>query len=117
MITCYLRYVIDPAKIEEFEHYAHLWTALIEKFGGTHLGYFLPEKTPDSAAFSFPGFGKEGPDNVAIALFSFPDQAAYDAYRQKAATDPECQAATEYFRETNCFLRYERSFMRQLSRD
>ncbi len=96
MVTCYLRYVIDPFKVKEFEHYAKLWIPLVEKFGGKHHGYFLPH---------------EGPNNIALALFSFPSLAEYEIYRGKAATDPECQAAMEYYNETKCFLSYERSFM------
>ena len=81
MITCFLRYVIDPDKLADFEQYARTWMNLIERFGGTHHGYFVPEETPASAAFSFPGIGEEGPKNVAIALFTFPTIEAYDAYR------------------------------------
>ena len=44
VVTCYLRYVIEPSKIEEFEHYARLWIPLVERFGGTHHGYFLPSE-------------------------------------------------------------------------
>ncbi|MBE5173942.1 NIPSNAP family protein, partial [Vibrio parahaemolyticus] len=25
MITCYVRYVIDPKKVKEFEEYARMW--------------------------------------------------------------------------------------------
>ncbi len=97
MITCYLRYVIDPLKLKEFEHYGKLWIPLVEKFGGTHHGYFLPH---------------EGPNNIAFALFSFPSLATYEEYRIKAAQDPECKAAMKYYEETQCFLSYERFFMR-----
>ena len=55
MVTCFLRYVIEPSKVEEFEHYAKLWIPLVERFGGQHHGYFLPS---------------EGASNVALALFS-----------------------------------------------
>ncbi len=96
MITCYLRYVIDPFKRKEFEHYAKLWIPLVEKFGGKHHGYFLPH---------------EGPNNIAIALFTFPSLAEYEIYREKAAEDSECQSAMEYYRKTKCFLSFERSFM------
>jgi len=44
MITCYLRYVIDPSKVDEFEHYAKLWIPLVNQFGGQHHGYFLPSE-------------------------------------------------------------------------
>ena len=97
MITCYLRYIIDPFKLKEFEHYGKLWIPLVEKFGGIHHGYFMPH---------------ESANNIALALFSFPSLATYEKYRLEAAQDPECQAAMEYYRETRCFLSYERSFMR-----
>lgn len=97
MVTCYLRYVIDPLKTKEFEHYAKLWIPLVEKFGGQHHGYFLPH---------------EGTNNIAVALFSFPSLAEYEAYRTKAADDPECQAAMEHYRDTQCYISHERSFMR-----
>ena len=115
MITCYLRYVIDPDKLEEFENYGRMWMPLIEKFGGTHHGYFLPGEGPKdaaSASFSFPGLATAGPGDVAVALFSFPSLEAYEAYRRKAAEDEECQAAMAYYQETKCFLSYERSFMK-----
>jgi hypothetical protein len=34
MITCYLRYIIDPFKAKEFEHYGKTWIPLVVKFGG-----------------------------------------------------------------------------------
>lgn len=97
MITCYLRYVIDPNKAAEFEHYGKLWLPLVAKFGGTHHGYFMPS---------------EGANNIALALFSFPSLAAYEDYRQRSLQHAECQAAFAYAKETQCFLSYERSFFR-----
>ncbi|MDH4440331.1 MAG: NIPSNAP family protein [Rhizobium sp.] len=99
MITCSLRYVIDPYKLKEFEHYAELWIPLVNRLGGTHHGYFLPH---------------EGANDIALALFSFPSLAAYEVYREAMAGDPECQAAFAYAEETRCILRYERSFMRPI---
>ena len=97
MITCYLRYVIDPYKVVEFENYAKMWIPLVNRLGGTHHGYFLPH---------------EGPNNIALALFSFPNLAAYEEYRARIGNDPECQAAFKYAEETRCIISYERSFMR-----
>jgi hypothetical protein len=99
MITCSLRYVIDPYKLREFEHYAKLWIPLVNRLGGTHHGYFLPH---------------EGANDIALALFSFPSLAAYEAYREAMAADAECQVAFAYAEETRCILRYERSFMRPI---
>jgi hypothetical protein len=45
-------------------------------------------------------------------MFSFPSLAAYEIYRTAAANDPECQKAVAYYRDTRCFLKFERSFMR-----
>ena len=91
MVTCYLRYIVDPFKLKEFEHYAKLWIPLVEKFGGKHHGYFLPH---------------EGPNNIALALFTFPSLGEYEAYRLKAVEDPECQAAMKYYAETKCFISF-----------
>ena len=112
MITCFLRYVIDPDKLADFEHYARVWMRLIEKYGGTHHGYFVPGDAPPSAAFSFPGIGEEGPGNVAVALFSFPTVDAYESYRREVKQDPECAAITHHYEQTRCFTKYERTFMR-----
>jgi uncharacterized protein (DUF1330 family) len=68
MITCFLRYEVDADKLEEFETYARMWIPLIEKFGGTHHGYFLPH---------------EGASDAAYALFSFPSLGEYEHTGQK----------------------------------
>src|SRR5580700_1228736 len=94
MITCYLRYIIDPYKLKEFEHYGKLWIPLVEKFGGRHHGYFLPS---------------EGANNVALAMFSFESLAAYEGYRIKSMDDSDCQAAFAYAEQTRCIVSYERS--------
>lgn len=50
MITCHVRYVIDPYQLTEFEAYAKAWLGIVERLGGTHHGYFLP--TPRARATS-----------------------------------------------------------------
>lgn len=115
MFTCFIRYVVDPNKIEEFREYAHAWIALIEKYGGIHHGYFLPRNKSDelpNPTFSFPELGKPGPDNIAVALFSFPDLKTYESYKKAVAKDEQCKTITERFKETKCFLSYERNFLK-----
>ncbi|VWB06159.1 NIPSNAP family protein [Burkholderia lata] len=97
MVTCFLRYVIDPYKLDQFETYGKMWIPLVEKFGGTHHGYFLPS---------------EGANNIALAMFSFPNLAEYERYRERSMDDPACQAAFRYAEETRCIVSYERSFFR-----
>lgn len=99
MITCHVRYVIDPKKIVEFERYARMWIPLVEQFGGQHHGYFLPS---------------EGANNIALALFSFPSLADYEKYRLESVNDEACQAAFKYAGQTDCVLSYERSFFRPI---
>jgi hypothetical protein len=54
----------------------------------------------------------EGNNNVALALFSFPDLASYEKYRTQSFQDPACLAAVRYAEETRCIVSYERSFFR-----
>jgi hypothetical protein len=97
VITVYLRYVLNTARLKEFEHYGKLWIPLVEKFGGTHHGYFMPG---------------EGASNIALALFTFDSLASYENYRQRSFEDADCLAAFRYAEETGCIISYERSFFR-----
>jgi hypothetical protein len=115
VITCFIRYTVDPNKRSDFEHYARVWMRLIEKYGGTHLGYFIPDDEAPPAKFSFPGVGESGPHNIAIALFSFPTLEAYDAYRRDVSNDPECLAVTAHYEKTKCFTKYERTFVKHVA--
>ena len=97
MITCSLKYEIDPDQLEAFEIYAKAWIHLVDKLGGTHHGYHLPH---------------EGPNDIAFAHFSFPSLAAYEDYRAKMWDDPECLRAYEHAERTKCIRRFDRSFTR-----
>ena len=97
MVTCYIRYIVDPEKLAEFEEYGKLWIPLVEKFGGKHHGYFLPS---------------EGANNVALAMFTFPSFSEYEIYRNKSFQDTDCTKAFKYAQDTKCIISYERSFFR-----
>jgi hypothetical protein len=117
MFTCCIRYTVDLSKIKDFEKYARLWIGLVEKHGGTHHGYFLPGSDADelpNSSFSFPDIGKNGPNNIALALFSFPNLEQYEAYKKAAAEDEKCKEATAIFTGTKCFLSYERNFLKPI---
>lgn len=101
MITCYVRYELDPSKIADFEKYAKLWIPLVEKFGGVHHGYFLPH---------------ESANDLAVTLFSFPSMAAYETYRIDSMKDDDCKAAYELAEKSNCIRRYDRQFLRPVLR-
>ncbi|PRD13595.1 NIPSNAP family protein [Pantoea coffeiphila] len=102
MITCYVKYVIDPYQVREFECYALKWIGIVEEMGGIHHGYFLPA---------------EGANNIAYCLFSFDSLAQYEEYRVAISSRAEC---VELFNEANkkkFILSYERSFMKPLMSD
>jgi hypothetical protein len=114
MITCYVRYTLDMSKLDAFAEYGRIWIELINKLGGIHLGYFLPSQDPKTYShgrFSFPGLGSEGPTNIGIAVFSFPNWEIYEKYRADASSYDECKRATKIAEETRCFTSYERNFM------
>jgi hypothetical protein len=99
LITCHVRYEIDPAEIEAFERFAKAWMELVERHGGTHHGYFLPS---------------EGASDVAFALFSFPSFAEYERYRGRFGVDEDFIGADRIRDESGCVRRYERTFLRPL---
>jgi len=99
MITCFIKYVIDPNKVEAFEEYGKQWITLVERFGGKHLGYFLPH---------------EGANNIAYALFNFKSLADYETYRKDSLEDANCIKAYEFAQKTQCIISYERSFMKPI---
>ena len=99
MVTCQVRYEIEPAEIEAFERFATRWMQLVQQHGGIHHGYFLPS---------------EGASDVAFALFSFPSLAAYERYRERFGVDPEFVEADRIRDESGCVRRFERTFLRPL---
>jgi len=97
MITCHLKYIIDPYQLAAFEAYGKQWIKLVNRFGGKHHGYFMPG---------------EGANNIAFALFSFPSLADYENYRNQILTDEECLETFRIAEQNKCILSYERTFLR-----
>jgi len=116
MITCLIRYDLDVRKVDDFKQYARTWIMLIEKYGGTHHGYFVPAAATPGAEFSFKGVGRDSPKNIGVALFSFPSIEAYDSYRREVKNDADCVAATVHRDASKCFTSYERTFLEPVER-
>jgi len=96
MITCVIRYQIDPFQREAFRTYAETWGRVIPRCGGTLLGYFLP---------------LEGTNDVAWGLIAFDSLAAYETYRARLKADPEGRANFADATERRFILREERTFV------
>src|ERR1700730_1025065 len=73
MITCIIRYHIDPSKKAEFEQYARNWGQAIPRCGGDLVGYFAPH---------------EGSATLAYGVYSVESLAAYEQYRARLAAAP-----------------------------
>lgn len=96
MITCFIRYEIDPFQRTAFREYAENWGRIIPRCGGKLLGYFLPH---------------EGTNYVAWGLVGFDSLASYEAYRARLKLDPEGRANFEFAQQRRFILREERTFL------
>ena len=96
MITCVIRYQIDPFQRDAFRTYAETWGRVIPRCGGTLLGYFLPY---------------EGTNDVAWGLIAFESLAAYESYRACLKVDPDGRANFAFAHDRRLILREERNFV------
>ena len=99
MITCFIRYEIDPCQRAAFREYAENWGRIIPRCGGNLLGYFLPH---------------EGTNYVAWGLIGVDSLASYEAYRARLKADPEGRANFEFAQQRRFILREERTFLEQV---
>jgi hypothetical protein len=51
MITCFIRYHIDPTKKTQFEQYARNWGEAIPRCGADLIGYFAPHEGSSILAY------------------------------------------------------------------
>jgi hypothetical protein len=99
-VTVFIRYQLDPFKRTDFEEYARRWIAIIPKCGGDLVGYWMPH---------------EGTNNIAFALISFENLAAYETYRARLRGDREGIATFSFAEEKKFILAEERTFLRQVT--
>jgi len=101
MITCFIRYEIDPYRIDAFDHYARNWGEAIPRCGADLIGYFAPH---------------EGSATTAYGVYSIPDLAAYEAYRARLKDDPLGRENFEFARKEGFIRCEDRIFLRLASR-
>ena len=73
MLTCIIRYQIDPTQPEAFAQYASTWGEAIPRNEADLVGYFAPH---------------EGSSTLAYSIYHIESLAAYEAYRARLAADP-----------------------------
>lgn len=100
MITCFIRYQIDPFKKDAFEHYARQWGQAIPRCGADLIGYFAPH---------------EGSATTAYGVYTLPSLAAYEAYRSRLAEDPIGRENYAFAKREQFLRREDRIFLKLAS--
>ena len=100
MLTCIIRYQIDPAKKAQFETYARNWGQAIPRCGADLIGYYAPH---------------EGSSTLAYGIYNIPSLAAYETYRDRLAADPLGRENYAFAQERRFILREDRTFLKRAS--
>ena len=100
MITCFIRYEIDPFKISAFEEYARTWGQAIPRCGADLIGYYAPH---------------EGSSTIAYGVYNIRSLAEYETYRERLRNDPSGRANYEFARKEQFIRREDRIFLRLAS--
>ena len=100
MITCFIRYEIDPFKKAAFETYARTWGQAIPRCGADLIGYFAPH---------------EGSATTAYGVYAIESLAAYEAYRARLAEDPLGRENYRFAQKERFILREDRIFLKLAS--
>lgn len=100
MITCFIRYEIDPFKRDRFEQYAQAWGQSIPRNGADLIGYFGPH---------------EGSTTTAYGVYNIENLAAYEDYRARLAVDPLGRENYEFAKRERFILKEDRIFLKNMS--
>jgi hypothetical protein len=100
MITCFIRYEIDPFKVEAFQEYARNWGKSIPRCGADLIGYYAPH---------------EGSSTTAYGIYNIASLAAYEEYRARLAKDDEGRANYEFAKREQFIRSEDRLFLRLAS--
>jgi hypothetical protein len=100
MITCVIRYHIDPTRKAAFEQYARTWGEVIPRCGAELYGYFAPH---------------EGSSTLAYGIYAVESLAAYEQYKARLAADPAGRANYDFAQREKFLLREDRTFLKLAS--
>ena len=99
MITCFIRYEIDPFKHAEFAAYAQGWAEAIPRCGAELIGYFGPH---------------EGSATTAYGVYNIASLAEYELYRARLKADSQGVDTFAFAREHRFIRKEDRLFLRPL---
>ncbi len=100
MITCFIRYEIDPYQGDKFTQYARNWGQAIPDCGADLIGYYAPH---------------EGSSTTAYGVYSLPSLADYESYRARLAAHPLGQQNYAFAKEHRFIRTEERIFLKNAS--
>lgn len=101
MITCFIRYDIEPWGRDAFVDYARAWGRAIPECGADLIGYFAPH---------------EGSATTAYGVYNVASLADYEAYRARLKDHPVGRSNFA-FAQTERFIRREdRVFLARVDR-
>jgi hypothetical protein len=100
VLTCVIRYQIDPTKKDAFSAYARNWGQAIPRCGADLIGYFAPH---------------EGSSTLAYGIYNIASLTEYEAYRERLANDPLGRSNYEFARKEKFLLREDRTFLKLVS--
>lgn len=100
MITCFIRYEIDPFRKDAFIEYARNWGQVIPRCGADLIGYFAPH---------------EGSATTAYGVYNVGNLAEYEAYRERLLADPLGQGNCRFSQKEKFIRREDRIFLMPVS--
>lgn len=101
MLTCIIRYHIDPTKRAQFSEYARNWGTAIPRCGADLVGYFAPH---------------EGSSTLAYGIYHVKSLADYETYRARLADDPLGRRNYDFAQREKFLLREDRTWLKLVSK-
>ena len=101
MLTCIIRYDIDPTQKENFAQYARNWGQAIPRCGADLIGYYAPH---------------EGSSTLAYGIYNVQSLAHYEAYREKLANDPLGRENYDFAQREKFIQREDRTWLKCVSK-
>lgn len=99
MLTCIIRYHIDPTQKDNFTRYGENWNTAIPRCGANLIGYFAPH---------------EGSSTLAYGIYTINSLTGYEAYRARLAADPLGQENYAFAQREKFLLREDRTFLKRI---